>query len=224
MRNITDNLDNFNYIKEILFKLIINQDKNTYLENLFNNKLSLEIKEKLALDANNLLHEASKYGNLDAVKILISNGFDINMQNTNGLTALHFAVINCHTTLTRFLLNNESILIDLKDNQSYTPLHRALLKGDISISLALIIKGADLSSLDKKKRSCSYLLNDFIKHKKDILLKFQPDNLQEIIFKKILLDYPNIIFDKQSHSQTFTDKLLQTAKEINDTTISVTIG
>lgn len=52
-----------------------------------------------------LLHEAIKYGSLDAVKLLISYGADVNQQNKEGMTPLEHA---------KMFFNDEAIINELK--------------------------------------------------------------------------------------------------------------
>jgi len=60
-------------------------------------------------------------------------------------TLLHFAVDRGHTSLCEFLLQENSELVDLKDDMGFTPLHSAAISGRIDIAKLLLKNGANKS-------------------------------------------------------------------------------
>jgi uncharacterized protein len=64
---------------------------------------------------------------LEAVKVLVARGVDVNAVNDNGQTAMHFAV-RVSDDIVRFLAANGAAL-DVKDKQDRTPLDAALGMG-----------------------------------------------------------------------------------------------
>lgn len=74
-------------------------------------------------------------GNVDEFKSLISliqsqssQSFDINIKDSDGLTALHYCIINDHHDLLDHLLAVNNINVNVQDNQGNTPLHYAITK------------------------------------------------------------------------------------------------
>lgn len=76
------------------------------------------------------LHEATRNGDLDKARELISNGADINQENNQGLTPLHIIALNGRTDLAELLLECGA---EVNQRESYTgkltPMAMALLMG-----------------------------------------------------------------------------------------------
>src|SRR5436190_9735469 len=116
---------------------------------LMKNKTNLNIKDK---DGNTLFHIAAKYGHRDLIKLLatydISEGKmdslwqfffgtkrpDINSQNNNGDTPLHYATENNDFQIIALLLWNKADP-SIRNKKNYTVLLRAAEKGDIENTL-----------------------------------------------------------------------------------------
>ena len=64
---------------------------------------------------------ASKFGHIEAIKILIENGQDVNIIDENGMTALHYAIQGVQFSIAEFLISNgANVNATNKDGQ--TPL------------------------------------------------------------------------------------------------------
>jgi ankyrin repeat protein len=106
---------------------------------------------------NLIIEHKSKY----AINILeIYDELDINQQDRNGFSALHFAVQEELLEVVEKLVNKGAI-IDIVDNNGNTPLWRgAFDKVDNKILLFLIENGADIHKKNKSGISPKELLTD----------------------------------------------------------------
>ena len=100
-----------------------------------------------------LIH-AAVAGKVELLSWLIENGADINHQDRNGWSALHFAVQEKHVQVVNNLLTNGAA-VDLKDTYGNTPLWRATFdaRGHYDIVLILAHHGANPHSKNKSDRS-----------------------------------------------------------------------
>ena len=99
--------------------------------------------------------EAVSKNNVDAVKLLLENGADVNYTNTFGATALHEGVrYNSHEALTYFL--EEDIDHSLKDRKGRNVLHYAAQYADLK-TLSILesgrLYGIDAEDTDYSKRT-----------------------------------------------------------------------
>ncbi len=100
---------------------------------------------------------------------LINRKADVNKQDPNGYTALHWA---CSAWLSQDTYNElVKCLLDagakpslyLKDSKGYTPLHWATVRGNARIAQTLIMKGAPIDAQDNDGATplhCAYELDD----------------------------------------------------------------
>ncbi|MFD1630070.1 ankyrin repeat domain-containing protein [Pseudopedobacter beijingensis] len=84
------------------------------------------------------------YNNMVLLKWLIDNGANINHQDRNGFSALHFAVKEQRFDAIEILIKNKADL-ELKDSNGNTPLMDAIFnsKGDYKIVALFIDSGAN---------------------------------------------------------------------------------
>lgn len=82
------------------------------------------------------LHFASMNGNYRAVKLLINNGSPIDIQDSQGQTALHHAAdaeyCSCSFEIVCLLIKNKSD-VSIKDNKGQTALHIALARNNLQV-------------------------------------------------------------------------------------------
>lgn len=75
------------------------------------------------------------FNNLDVVKYLLSKGANINKQEDDGVTSLHYAVGKNFPQMVSFLLENKKINLSLKDKINRTALDLAKESGLTDIVL-----------------------------------------------------------------------------------------
>ena len=97
-------------------------------------------------------------------KELILPGVNINYQNPDGCTALHYAARSGHLHIAQILLNNGAE-IDSKVKHHYTPLVLSVMAEKYDVMLHLITSGADVAQLGKHpdrdlgREALSYAIN-----------------------------------------------------------------
>jgi len=85
---------------------------------------------------------AALEGKTAAVKALLHRGVDVNARDSEGHTALMFAVINLHQVIAKLLLE-QGADVNASANNGTTALILAAACGDIAIVRVLLKKGAD---------------------------------------------------------------------------------
>ena len=90
-----------------------------------------------------LMH-AALYGNNDIVSWLINNGADVNLQDRNGFSALHYSIQEMQMDIVINLLDHDAS-IDIKDSHGNTPLWIATFnaRGKYQFVQLLKSRGAD---------------------------------------------------------------------------------
>ena len=97
-------------------------------------RIGINVNQKHTLTGIRPLHCAcAAWGNLAIAKILLDNGADINATSECSIqTALHFAVLNKRTSITKLLLEN-GCKTEIRTHQGRTGLEVALKKGFVGI-------------------------------------------------------------------------------------------
>ena len=89
--------------------------------------------------------EAAEYGNIETIKHHLANGTDVNAQDFDGWTPLHWAAMEGHKKIAELLIANGAD-VNLKNMDSNTPLQYAAMAGQTGIAKLLLIKEADLNT------------------------------------------------------------------------------
>merc|ERR1712102_241114 len=87
---------------------------------------------------------------VDAVSTLLSYGADINIQDSRGHTALHWASFNNKISVAKVLCQHPSLHIDATDESGSTALHVA---GSDEMADLLVSQNADINVCDKWGRT-----------------------------------------------------------------------
>jgi ankyrin repeat protein len=99
-----------------------------------------------AHDGADTVVEAARAGDVDAVRVLLKRGGDVNQAQGDGMTALHFAAQAGQVELVQMLLSAGANVRATTRLGGYTPLHLASLGGHASAVAALIASGASAES------------------------------------------------------------------------------
>ncbi|XP_062573887.1 serine/threonine-protein phosphatase 6 regulatory ankyrin repeat subunit B-like [Saccostrea cucullata] len=118
-----------------------------YLVNTFPPLLYIEDNDGI-----NALHDAARCGSLNVFKFLLEKGFDINTRKNDGKTVLHLCCMNGELEMCKYLTENNSRMLYIKDRKGNNVLHAAAWGGNIDLFKFLMEKGFDInvSSNDEK--------------------------------------------------------------------------
>jgi glycerophosphodiester phosphodiesterase len=99
-----------------------------------------------------VLSIAAKLNTIEIVKLLVTAGFDVNQQDSDGETALHVVARFGHEECAAILLDKsygQNPLVDIPEKTfAWTPLFIACVDGHLSIAKLLLEAGADVERLD----------------------------------------------------------------------------
>ena len=91
------------------------------------------------------LHEAAMGSSIDAVKVLVNNGADLNALDWRKKTPLFYAIERGEIETITFLLASGSA-VNIRGEDMHTPLQEAASLGQVEIVKALIAFGADVTA------------------------------------------------------------------------------
>jgi len=69
-----------------------------------------------------VIHQAAAEGDLEKVKMSIAQGGDPNLQDPTGKTALHYAIINFHTSIAQYLIGLSIVKLNIQDYKGKAPI------------------------------------------------------------------------------------------------------
>jgi len=93
------------------------------------------------------LHDAAADGEIERVKLLISEDADVNVKNSQGLTPLHYAAFEGHKDIVELLLAHGADVNVGDANYNRTALQFAMQSNQREIVQLLVSKGADIPPL-----------------------------------------------------------------------------
>ncbi len=96
---------------------------------------------------------AAQHENLEAAEFLIrALPKDVNVQDSNGRTALHYAIQNRDAQMVQFLIDNNAN-VNAQDSNGRTALHYAIRNNNAKMVEFLIAKGADVNLATNNKET-----------------------------------------------------------------------
>lgn len=96
----------------------------------------------------NIIYHAT-INNADKVRELVAKGVDVNHQDEEGRSALHWATDRGHIELAKVLVTELHANINLQDNEQQTPLHYACNCEHLELIKLLLTHGADPNIKDE---------------------------------------------------------------------------
>ena len=95
------------------------------------------------------LHQSIAGRNIEAVKVHIQEGTDVNQMGTYAIegSALHVAVRSGQPEIARLLLESGAE-VDIRDHNDFTPLHNAAWNGNLEMVKLLLAAGANITARD----------------------------------------------------------------------------
>lgn len=126
---------------EVLFSSIKNAEIDEFKRIIKDNGINVnEVKDKYNV---NLLHVAAKYNKIEIARYLLKHDMNVDAPTNGKLTALYIAVINDHAEMVEFLLTEYKANTNIIAKRNLTPLHIAVMHGNIKIVQLLLDHGAD---------------------------------------------------------------------------------
>ena len=130
----------------------IDQESETQVEELLKRD-DVDVNIQNNADNRTALHLASNWPNIpmDLFQIILEKTDNINAQDVNGNTALHFAIgKQCDNKVNELLKHENNVNVNVKNNTNDTPLHLASKWTNISADLFKIIleKSTDINAQD----------------------------------------------------------------------------
>ncbi|KAH3851293.1 hypothetical protein DPMN_093773, partial [Dreissena polymorpha] len=117
---------------------------------------SQKIMEQTVDDNHTPLIEACKNGNAEQVKHLLEDGAKVAHTDSSGKTALHHCADNLETQCAEMLLDHDSSILEIKDDQGYTVLTLAVLVGNTNLMSVLLDRGANVHVRDNEGHLLSH--------------------------------------------------------------------
>ncbi|CAG7704209.1 unnamed protein product [Allacma fusca] len=105
--------------------------------------------------------KATQYGIFHRCKELVEQGFDVNQRDSENITLLHWAAINCRKDIVKFFIDHGAIVDSIGGELQSSPLHWATRQGHLSMVVLLMKHGADPTLRDGEGCSSIHLAAQF---------------------------------------------------------------
>ncbi|RDD41715.1 Transient receptor potential cation channel subfamily A member 1 [Trichoplax sp. H2] len=99
-----------------------------------------------------ILHLAADHGSVEAARVCLKYGAEIEAQTNELFTPLHIAAMNGKCDICEYL-TSMGANVNAKDSEEKTTLHHAALSNNVLIIESMINKGANIESTDKQNQT-----------------------------------------------------------------------
>ena len=199
--NINNINVNINYNNTPKKKNNIKINENSFslnTENINNNNVNINLNRELLI--------YSKKGYKEKVlEIISSDNIDVNYQNENGWTALHYACDEGNLKIVEILIKAHSN-INIKNNDKKTPLHISVTRGYFDITKLLIENGGDLNAIDNEKNNLIHLCSMYGYNE---LLTFLLNKNSGLIYNKNIFGNMPIHLAKKKETKNIIEKYMR---------------
>lgn len=156
------NTANTGKIQECIARLAVLPDARDHVSRAFLSTVSEapESALKILLDSNlvnldqedeinerNCLHKSAIKGRFEVLNLGIASGVGVHATDVYGRVPLHYACMHGHVDIVQELLNAAEDTINLRDQDSFTPLIHAIVHSQLACVQVLLSRGADLTRL-----------------------------------------------------------------------------
>ena len=148
----------------------------------------------------------SKKGYKEKILEIISHkNVDINYQNENGWTALHYACDEGNLKIAEILIKDHCN-VNIKNNDKKTPLHYSVMRGYFDITKLLIENGGDINCLDNENNNLIHIcsMNGY-----DELLTFLLNKSSDLIFNKNIFGNTPLQLAKKKETKIIIEKYMK---------------
>ncbi|XP_052107145.1 ankyrin repeat domain-containing protein 11-like isoform X4 [Mytilus californianus] len=144
------NLDHCDHKGRTIFHRVCAIQEPKYLKKLFHSgfNITTSLMDQETDDGLTPVIISCQNGNAEQLKELLENGASVKTTDKTGKNALHYCADNLETQCAEMLLMREESLIHVQDEQGFTPLHMAVIGGNVPLLKLLVRKGADVDILD----------------------------------------------------------------------------
>ena len=148
----------------------------------------------------------SKKGYKEKVlEIIGQKSVDINYQNENGWTALHYACDEGNLKIVEILIKAHCD-INIKNNDKKIPLHYSVTRGYFDITKLLVDNGGDLNCLDNENNNLIHICSMY---GYDELLTFLLNKNSELIYHKNIFGNMPIQLAKKKETKIILEKFMK---------------
>ena len=197
--NVNINYNNNNTPKK---KNNLKINENSFSINTYNLNNNLNTNNNL----NRELLIYSKKGYKEKVLEIISqDNLDINYQNENGWTALHYACDEGNLKIVEILIKAHSN-INIKNNDKKTPLHISVTRGYFDITKLLVENGGDLTAIDNEKNNIIHICSIYGYNE---LLTYLLNKNSSLVYSKNLFGSTPLNLAKKKETKSIIEKFMK---------------
>ena len=148
----------------------------------------------------------SKKGYKEKILEIISHkNVDINYQNENGWTALHYACDEGNLKIAEILIKDHCN-VNIKNNDKKTPLHYSVTRGYFDITKLLIENGGDINCVDNENNNLIHICSMY---GYDELLSYLLNKNSELIHNKNIFGNTPIQLAKKKETKIIIEKFMK---------------